>query len=199
MEATMETAPTLITLARHFGASHTQYRVLATSPDRPASSAGDELATLELNHRICLPDGQVHRIARRGGPFSPNWELWYGPSATPGEPPVATCLRERVGILRWRNVLVVGTVPKRRYLLRRRGWLGSPANVDVIALAAGMPQSGASVLLHAEKSGTWRRRLQAQWLAPGELPLPVVLLVLNVLADWDQRAAAAASAGAAGV
>lgn len=199
MEATMETAPTLLILARHFGAGHAQYRVLATSLGRPASSAGDEVATLELNRRICFPDGHVHRIARRGGPFSPNRELWPHHSPTPGEPPIAVYLHERTGLLRWRNVLVVGAAPERRYLLRRRGWLGSPANVDVVPLAAGMPRSGAPVLLHAEKSGTWRRRLQAQWLAPGELSLPVVLFVLNMLADWDQRAAAAASAGAAGV
>jgi hypothetical protein len=195
----METAPTLLILARHFGAGPAQYRVLATAPGRPASSAGDEVATIELNRRICFPDGHVHRIARRGGPFSPNRELWRGPGPTLSEPPIAVYLRERAGFLRWQSVLIVGAAPERRYLLRRRGWLGSPANVDIVPLGAGTPRSSAPVLLHAEKSGSWRRRLQAQWLAPSELPLPVALFVLNMLADWDQRAAAAASAGAAGV
>ncbi len=196
----METAPTLLTLARHFAVGQTHYRVLATPSSVAASAAAaNELAILELNHRIYLPDGQVHTIARRGGPFSPNRVLWRGLSPTPGDLPVAVYVRERAGLLRWRDVLVVGATPERRYLLRRRSWLGSPANVDVVPLDAHAPAPGGPVVLHAEKSGTWRRRLQAQWLAPGDLPLPVALFVLNVLADLDRRAAAAASAGAAGV
>jgi hypothetical protein len=195
----METVPTLLTLARHFGDGHAQYRVLATPPDDPVGDSGGELATIELNRRICFPDGQVHSIARRGGPFSPNRELWRGPRPTPSEPPIAVYLHERAGFLRWRHVLVVGGAPERRYVLRRRSWLGSPANVDVVPLAADKAQVPTTVLLHAEKRGAWRRRLQAQWLAPAELPLPVALFVLNVLADLDQRAAAAASAGAAGI
>jgi hypothetical protein len=196
----METAPTLLTLARHFAVGQTHYRVLATPPNAAASAAAaNELAILELNHHIYLPDGQVHTIARRGGLFSPNRALWRGSCPAPGEPPVAVYRRERVGLLRWRDVLVIGDTPERRFLLRRRSWLGSPANVDVLPLAADAPEPCGPAVLHAEKSGTWRRRLQAQWLAPGELPLPVALFVLNVLADLDRRAAAAASAGAAGV
>jgi hypothetical protein len=36
-------------------------------------------------------------------------------------------------------------------------------------------------------------------MAPNELPVPIMLYVLNVLADLDRRAAVAQSAGAAGL
>jgi hypothetical protein len=195
----METTPTLLTLSRSFDVEHAQYRVLATTPGQTADSPASELALLDLNHHIWFPDGQVHTIVRRGGPFSLNRELRCGSSMAPGDPLVAVYMRERSGFLRWRDVVIVGTDPERRFLLRRRSRFGSPANVDVVPLSVDAPEILRPVLLHAEKSGTWRRRLQAQWLAPAELPLPVVLFVLNVLADLDQRAAAAASAGAAGV
>ncbi|HEY7834839.1 MAG TPA: hypothetical protein VIG30_14795 [Ktedonobacterales bacterium] len=229
----MDTEPLLITLARALDREHVDYRVFG----QPSPGAGapakeraphTELATIELNRRICFPDGRVLAILHRGGLLSGDRELRRALSAldalaappapsTPTtrrssnpprgqpvspEPPLAILHRERTGLLGHRHILIVagaeGDAGERRFLLRRRYWFGSPANVDVVPLLGhdGPPEP---VLLHAEKSGTWRQRLRANWLAPKELSLPVVLFVLNALADLDRRAAVAASAGAAGV
>jgi hypothetical protein len=198
----METPGTRLTLARAFGLGPTLYRVLAshdsaTLPD--AAEQESQVATLDLNRQIVLPDGQVFTIGRRGGLFSVDRELWSGAAPAPGEPPLAVFRRVRQG---WRHdhILELAAPAGRRLLLRRRGWFGSPANADVVALAPDAPHSAHEpVLLYAEKYGTWRKRLQARWLAPAELPLPITIFILNVLADLDRRAAAAASAGAAGV
>jgi hypothetical protein len=191
----MATEPTLIRLEpkAHFGRPH--YRVLRiVSGSTGDASAGEEIATLELNQRIVFPGGQVFAIVRRGNVFSTDRELWRGPAAMPGERPLAVSLRERIGFLRWRNVLVVGTAPESRYLLRRRYRAGSPANVDVVPLAeAGRPQGEGPVVLRGEKVGSWRLRLQAHVLDPSPLSLPVAIFVLNVLAVQEQAAAAAAS------
>lgn len=196
----MATEPTLIKLEpkRHFGRPH--YRVLRLALGAAgAASSGEEIATLELNQRIIFADGQVYAIVRRGNVFSTDRELWRGPAAMPGEQPLAVSLRERIGFLRWRNVLVVGTAPETRYLLRRRYRAGSPANVDVVPLAEGAsPQSEGLVVLRGEKVGSWRSRLQAQLLDPSALSLPVAIFVLNVLAVQEQDAAAAAASAAAG-
>jgi hypothetical protein len=196
----MATEPTLIKLEpkRHFGRAH--YRVLRIPLGAPAdASAGDEIAILELNQRIVFADGQVFAIVRRGSAFSTDRELWRGSAAMPGEQPLAVSLRERIGFLRWRDVLVVGAARETRYLLRRRSRAGSPANADVIPLAeGGGPQSEGPVVLRGEKVGFWRSRLQAQLLDPSALSLPVAIFVLNVLAVQEQAATAAAASAAAG-
>lgn len=244
----MDTEPLLITLARALDREHVDYRVFAepasadaSSPSHvsPSSSSSrmrkphTELATIELNRRICFPDGRIHSIAHHGGLLSTDRELRrcdgtpdgaasfetaHAPreapsfqgaghgsghdSRPPAQEPLAICHRERTGLLTHRRVLIVAGDAagerERRFLLRRRHWFGSPANVDVVPLMddASAPEP---VVLRAEKSGTWRQRLQASWLSPKELSLPVVLFVLNVLADLDRRAAIAASAGAAGL
>src|SRR5260221_7077770 len=198
----METQGMLLTLARAFGLGLSQYRVLASrQPDAANMGAQREsqLAALDLNRQMALPDGQIYTIGGRGGPFSLDRELWRGAPPVLGEPPVAVFRRERKG-LRRRDVLIVDATPGRRLLVRRRAWLGSRANADVVAFSSDAePSANDRVLLHAEKSGTWRKRIQAQWLAPSELPLPITVFILNVLADLDRRAAAAASAAAAGV
>lgn len=222
----MDSEPLVITLARALDREHVDYRVFA-EPASPANSSArirkphTELATIELNRRICFPDGRVHPIAHRGGLLSSDRELRQSLPALPTSPtstpprrptdpptrdasalPLAICHRERTGLLKRRRILIVaGDLAgdsERRFVLRRRHWFGSPANVDVIPLLddATAPEP---VLLRAEKSGSWRQRLQASWLSPKDLSLPVVLFVLNVLADLDRRAAVAASAGAAGL
>lgn len=199
----MKTEPMLITLARSFDLGPTMYRVLACplKDERQVSQRGDQhVATLDLNKQIELRGGAVHPIVHRGSFLSHNRALLRGAATQPEDPPWATYLHERRG-LRWRHVLVISGAEERRFLLRRRSWFGSPANADVVPLTdpvRPLPEL-PPVLLHAEKSGAWRRRIQARWLMPRELPLPVALFVLNVLADLDRRAAVAASAGAAGV
>lgn len=202
----MESGPVLkplwITLARALDREHVDYRVLARSiplANAPAKTRWpqDELATIELNRRICFPDGRIHAIVHHGGLLSTERELHGGSNG--GTLPLAIYRRERTGLLGHRHILIVSGETERRYLLRRRHWFGSPANVDVVPLLGAELPPADSVVLHAEKSGTWRQRLQAMWLAPKELPLPVALFVLNVLADLDRRAALAASAGAAGL
>lgn len=203
MRDPMQTEPMLITLARSFEVGPARYRVLASPLEnqRPARQRDDQqVATLDLNQQIALRGGAVHLIVRRGGVFSHNRALLRGAAPQPDEPPWATYMHVRAG-LRWRHLLVVSGSEERRFVLRRRSWFGSPANADVVPLTAdaGAPPQPPAVVLQAEKSGAWRRRIQARWLLPRELPLPVALFVLNVLADLDRRAATAASAGAAGV
>lgn len=239
----MDTEPLVITLARALDREHVDYRVFAqpalpmnaspaiSSPHHSSPRGRKphaELATIELNRRICFPDGRIHPIAHHGGLLSTDRELrrcngtptsatGFEPASAPGDAsapsvhhdasqpaqaPLAICHRERTGLLTHRRVLIVAGDAagdrERRFLLRRRHWFGSPANVDVVPLMDDASES-EPVVLRAEKSGTWRQRLQANWLSPKELSLPVVLFVLNVLADLDRRAAIAASAGAAGL
>jgi hypothetical protein len=116
-------------------------------------------------------------------------------------PALATMRRERVGLW-WQRTLTTQGASTQRYLLHRRGVFGSPANADILSSmpdALSLDLAKMSVVLRVEKSGAWRQRLQARWLDPTHLSLPVVLFVLNVLADQDRRAAIAASAGVAGV
>ncbi len=204
----MENEPILITMARTMDREQIDYRVLVEGPSSGKSSTSStELASIELNRRICFPDGQVHTIVHHGGLFSIDSELHVATTASRDqptswrakEPPLAMFHRERTSLLGHRNVLILSTEPERRYLLRRRSWFGSPANVDVVALSLGIPSQAEPILLRAEKSGTWRQRLLARWMAPNELPVPIMLYVLNVLADLDRRAAVAQSAGAAGL
>ena len=207
----MDHEPLLITLARALDREHVDYRVFGqpAADALPHSDTGHtELATIELNRRICFPDGHVHAIIHHGGLLSPDRELCRGQGAPGGEPPLAVYHRERNGLFGHRNILIVSGDTERRFLLRRRHWFGSPANVDVVPLSETSTDARHSahadappgpVLLQAERSGTWRQRLRAKWLAPKELSLPVILFVLNLLADLDRRAAVAASAGAAGL
>jgi hypothetical protein len=191
----MATEPTLIKLEPIARLGRSRYRVLRGSlGPAGAASVGDEIAILALNRSITFSDGQVYAIARRGGFLSPDRELWRGPEPIPGDQPLAVSLRERIGFLRWRNVLEIGSAPPVRYVLRRRYRAGSPANVDVIPLAeVHGPQSEGPIVLRAEKVGSWRSRLQAQLLDPTALSLPVAIFVLNVLAVLEQAAAAAAA------
>lgn len=207
----MATEPILLTMARTLDRDEIDYRVLARSGDTTRGTTYDtELAAIQLNRRICLPDGQVHTIVHHGGLFSIDSELRGATdglsvssagSKSGGDPCLAIFHRERTGLLSHRNVLIVESQPPRRLLLRRRSWFGSPANVDVVPLSEPNEISPPEVpvLLRAEKSGTLRQRLLARWTAPGDLPTPIMLFVLNVLADLDRRAAVAASAGAAGL
>ncbi|MGH2505063.1 MAG: hypothetical protein ACRDID_21340, partial [Ktedonobacterales bacterium] len=82
----MDTEPLLITLARALDREHVDYRVLgqpSSSADRPAKerAAQTELATIELNRRICFPDGRVLAIAHHGGLLSGDRELRRGLAA----------------------------------------------------------------------------------------------------------------------
>lgn len=196
----MDDRPTLLTLVAAFGLGPARYQVLAAPPGAPPSAGyGSEVATLVLNRSITVPDGQIYQIRRRGRFFSTDRELLSG-DGVGQQPPLALSLSERTGLLRWRNVVVVCAAPQRRYLLRRRKWYGSPANCDLVPLAPDGALTEGAVLLRAEILGGWRRRLQGLLSAsPTELSLPVAIFVLNMLADLDRRAAAAASAGAAGV
>jgi hypothetical protein len=102
--------------------------------------------------------------------------------------------------LRRRYRVTLAAAPERWLWLRQRGWLSSPANRDVVAVAVGAEPSAADpVLLRVERRGGWRRQLQAEWLAPEELPLPMVVFVLSALVEMDRRAAASVSASAGGV
>lgn len=199
-----QTQPMFITLARSLDLGPSRYRVLASPLEdegKPSQRHDEQVATIDLNKQIELRGGEVHSIVHRGGFWSNNRALLRGAEPRPGEAAWAAYTHERTG-LRWRHVLVVNGAEERRFLLRRRSWFGSPANADVVPLSEDThtpPPEHPAVLLHAEKSGAWRRRIQARWLMPRELPLPVALFVLNVLVDLDRRAAAAASAGAAGV
>jgi hypothetical protein len=185
----------IIELEPVFHVGRTRYRVLYGAQGAgKAGGTGEEIATLELNRRITFVDGQEYALIRRGGVFSTDRDLWPGTEATPGQQPLATYLRERIGLLRWRDVLVVGTTPERRYMLRRRKRYGRPANVDVIPVTeAESRQSEEPVVLRAEKVGSWNARLQAHLLDPSALALPVAIFVLNVLAAQEQAAAAAAA------
>jgi hypothetical protein len=200
----MAGVPLRLTLARSYGEQGAHYRVLAHRlDDDPASSqsAGKEVGSIELNRRIELPGGEVFSIARRGRLFAPVSVLLPGADTTLKAPTLAAFRRERIGLW-WPHVLVTAGNTEERFVLRRRAVFGSPANADVVSDAphaetvdlANMP-----VVLRVEKVGAWRQRLQARWLDSTQLSLPVVLFVLNVLADEDRRAAIAASAGAAGV
>src|SRR5258708_22129637 len=107
----METQGMLLTLARAFGLGLSQYRVLASrQPDAANMGAQREsqLATLDLNRQIALPDGQIYTIGRRGGPFSLDRELWRGGTPALGGPPLAVCRRRREGAARGAVLLEVG-------------------------------------------------------------------------------------------
>jgi hypothetical protein len=193
-----------ITLARSFADEGARYRVLVhpVADDSSANDAsGREVGFIELNRRIELQGGAAFFIERRGNFFAPRYELVPAAEAQRKAPAVAVLQRERVGLW-WQRVLITQAAPDQRYLLHRRGVFGSPANADVLS---SLPASSVidltkmPVVLHVEKSGAWRQRLQARWLDSTSLSLPVVLFVLNVLADQDRRAAIAASAGVAGV
>src|SRR5260221_2962423 len=105
----METQGMLLTLARAFGLGLSQYRVLASrQPDAANMGAQREsqLATLDLNRQIALPDGQIYTIGRRGGPFSLDRELWRGATPLPGGPPGAGFPPhgQRLRRARWRDI-----------------------------------------------------------------------------------------------
>jgi hypothetical protein len=195
---------TRLVLARAFGRGPDCYRLLAAPPeagapaDAPAEAA-PEVAELRLNRQITLPGGEAYTITRRGGILSIDRALWRGAPAAEGEPPLAVFSRERRG-LRWRSRVTLAERPEWWLWLRQRGWFSSPANRDVLAVATGAePGAADPVLLRVERRGGWRRHLQATWLEPGELPLPVVIFLLSVLVEEDRRAAAAVAASAAGV
>lgn len=204
----MAGVPLRLTLARSYSEQGAHYRVLAHRlDDDPASSqsAGKEVGSIELNRRIELPGGEVFSIARRGRPFAPVSVLLPGADTTVKAPTLAAFRRERIGLW-WPRVLVTAGTIEERYVLRRRAVFGSPANADVVSDAPYNAPHGETldlanmpVVLRVEKVGAWRQRLQARWLDSTQLSLPVVLFVLNVLADEDRRAAIAASAGVAGV
>jgi hypothetical protein len=194
-----------LSLVRAFARGRDCYCVLATPPEAgaavdAAAEATREVAELQLNRQITLADGTGYSIIRDGGLFSTVRALWRGVPADAAEPaPMAVCWRERRG-LRLRLRVSQVDAPERWLWLRHRGWFGSPANRDVVAVAAGAEPAGTDpVLLRVERRGGWRQNLQATWLAPAELPLPLVVFVFSVLVEEDRRAAAAAAAGAAGV
>lgn len=199
----MDVPGTRLTLVRAFRRGPDCYRLLAAPPDMAASAGAtplpvSEMAELRLNRQIALPNGEVYRITRRGGLFSVDRALWRGAPAVDGESPLALLSHERRG-LRWRYRVTLAA-PERWLWLRQRGWLSSPANRDVVAVAVGAEPSAADpVLLRVERRGGWRRHLQAEWLAPAELPLPMVVFVLSALVEMDRRAAASVSASAGGV
>jgi hypothetical protein len=194
---------TRLALVRAFGRGLDCYRVLAAprdvaAPGRATPAPATEVAELRLNRQITLPSGAVYTITRRVGIFSTDRALWRGAPATEGEP-LALLSHERRG-LRWRHRIALAAQPERWLWLRQRGWLSSPASRDVVAVATGAePAAAGPVLLRVERRGGWRRQLRAEWLAPAELPLPVVVFVLSALVEMDRRAAAAVSASAGGV
>lgn len=195
------TEPAAITLEPISRLGRAHFQVLYSAPGSGAeASAATEIATLDLNRQLTFADGQTYAIVRRGRVFSTDRELWRGAEPSPVERPLATSLRERVGFLRWRNVVIVGPEPETRYLLRRRKRYGSPANVDVVPLGPEpRSQSEGPIVLRVERVRGWRLRLQAQLLDPAALSLPVAIFVMNVLVVQEQAAAAAAaSSGAAG-
>jgi hypothetical protein len=203
-EGAMHEPGTRLTLARAFGRGRDCYRVLAApdatseGADAPAEPAL-EVAELRLNRAITLPGGEAFTITRHGGIFSTDRALRRATQAGADEPPLALCYRERRG-LRSRLRVSLAAAPERWLWLRRRAWYSSPANRDVVAVATGAePSETDPVLLRVERRGGWRRHLQATWLAPADLPLPVVVFLLSVLVEEDRRAAAAAAASAAGV
>lgn len=193
-----------ITLARSFAEQGACYRVLA-HPLAQETAADDgfgrEIGHIELNRRIELQSGEVFAIERRGRFFAPTHVLVEAASSASAARALATVRREWVGWW-WQFVLTTPDTTQQRYLLHRRAVFGSPANADVLSSDPGSPVIDLSkmpVVLRVEKSGAWRQRLQARWLDSSCLSLPVVLFVLNILADRDRRAAIAASAGVAGV
>lgn len=206
-------SPLHLTLARSFAQGGAHYRVLAqplAEHDAAQKAAGREVAGrevgyIELNRRIELQDGEAFAIERRGSLFAPTHVLVRAASAGHASPVLALLRRERMGWW-WHRVLTTPGPAEQRYLLHRRAVFGSPANADLLSSVAASSTAPSAfdlaqmpVVLRVEKSGAWRQRLQARWLDSTRLSLPVVLFVLNVLADQDRRAAIAASAGVAGV
>ena len=196
--------PLHLTLARSFASNGAHYRVLARRLDdgsHASTAAEQEVASIELNRRIELIKGEAFAIERRGSPFAPAHLLVEAAGAGRDSPPLASIRREHAGWW-WYPVLSVGERGESRFLLRRRAVFGSPANADLLARRPDATTSELSkmpVVLHVEKVGLLRQRLQASWLDGDGLSLPLVLFVLNLLADQDRRAAIAASAGAVGV
>jgi hypothetical protein len=196
--------PLHLTLARSFAETGTHYRVLAHRLDQEASAtkaADHEVGSIELNRRIELVGGEAFAISQRGNWLAPTHVLLPAANPTRDEPPLAQSRRERVGWW-WHSVIIAEPTGDRRFLLRRRGVFGSPANANLVAQvpnSAPLDLAKLPIVLRVEKVGAWRQRLEARWLDVDSLSLPIVLFVLNLLADQDRRAAIAASAGAAGV
>jgi hypothetical protein len=217
----MDTPPLRLTLEPLFSTWGRQVQVwqdALEAPEAPANAPADThgslLATMELNRTLALSDGSRYAIQRLGAPWSSHRALWRGAGPMPGELPLATYRRERVGLLRWRSILRVcpdaggGTAPtasSSAYVLRRRSWWGAPSNVDLLALPAEgadgaegrEPQATPPALLRVERVGRWKRRLKAVLRDPNGLSLPLALFVLNLLAV-QERAAASSAAAAAG-
>jgi hypothetical protein len=200
----MAGSPLHLTLARSFAESGTHYRVLAQPLAEGASAShftGQEVGSIELNRRIELRGGKAFSIERRGSVFAPVHLLVPVAGTAPQVPALAMIRRERVGLW-WHRVLITRDSTEQRFLLHRRAVFGSPANADVLSdipVSETLDLAIMPIVLRVEKSGAWRQRLQARWLDSTRLSLPVVLFVLNMLADQDRRAAIAASAGVAGV
>jgi hypothetical protein len=199
----MDEPGTRLTLVRAFARGADCYRVLAAAPDAgtptgAAPAPGRAVAELRLSRQITLAGGAAYAITRRGGFFASERALWRGAAPVEGAPPLAILHHERRG-LRWRYRVTLAERPERWLWLRRRGWLGGAASRDVVAVDAGRePAAADPLLLRVERQGTWRRHLRAEWLAPAELPLVVVVFLFSALVELDRRAAAAA-ASASGV